>query len=343
MGQPATIWTIRFPSPRAGDKPPPEGSETAVTIGQLNTGSENVRLFGCNGGKAAAAYWAAEAAAGVWDDYFRVLDEVLHAGPEGEPWSADVVDTAARRYIMSGGMSRSPAFRAIARTIGYWRALNEAIGAVPKPSHALGCPRPVNAYCEYPTCVEEGHCDAGPYPGSSAALLPCPFCDNPTPRRPAQILGRWLIECGIPCGAAVRDYATVADAKMAWNRRAFHWTEVRSAEEMAGFFASRIVAIREAAKRCGYAIGVHGSLRRDLDLIAAPWVTDHSTADALARAIHRAACGLESKSYHWTPKPAGRVATSFPICWTADEMGHDTPNLGCIDLSIAPSIKETAP
>lgn len=30
----------------------------------------------------------------------------------------------------------------------------------------LGCPRPVGAVCEYPTCVEEGHCEAGPYPGS---------------------------------------------------------------------------------------------------------------------------------------------------------------------------------
>lgn len=31
---------------------------------------------------------------------------------------------------------------------------------------ALGCPRPVGAECEYPTCVEKGHCEAGPYPGS---------------------------------------------------------------------------------------------------------------------------------------------------------------------------------
>ena len=114
----------------------------------------------------------------------------------------------------------------------------------------------------------------------------------------------------------------------------FCWVEVRSIEEMQGFYLSRLGAIRDAAKGCGYAVGVHGSLRRDLDLIAVPWVDEHTDADTLARAIHRAACGLESASYQWGPKPAGRVAASFPICWTADSMGHDTPNLGHIDLSV---------
>ena len=116
----------------------------------------------------------------------------------------------------------------------------------------------------------------------------------------------------------------------------FQWVEVHSIEEMRNFFISRLDAIREAARECGYAIGVHGSLKRDLDLIAAPWVTDHATAEVLVRAVHRAACGLESASYHWTQKPIGRIATSFPICWTNESMGYDTPSLGCIDLSIMP-------
>lgn len=114
----------------------------------------------------------------------------------------------------------------------------------------------------------------------------------------------------------------------------FRWIEVESIDEMHEFYISRLPAIREAAKRCGYAIGLHGSLRRDMDLIAVPWVDEHTDADTLARAIHRAACGLESASYQWGPKPAGRIAASFPICWTADSMGHDTPNLGNIDLSV---------
>jgi hypothetical protein len=50
-------------------------------------------------------------------------------------------------------------------------------------------------------------------------LSPCPFCGNPIPKPPTSILGRWLVECGAPCGGAVRDYATPKDAAMAWNRR----------------------------------------------------------------------------------------------------------------------------
>lgn len=83
------------------------------------------------------------------------------------------------------------------------------------------------------------------------------------------------------------------------NTPEFRWIKVRSIEEMQAFYVSKLDAIREAAKSCGYAIGVHGSLKRDLDLIAVSWVISYSDADTLVRAIHRAACGLESKTYHW--------------------------------------------
>jgi hypothetical protein len=46
----------------------------------------------------------------------------------------------------------------------------------------LGCPRPAGAECEYPTCVEEGHCEAGPYPGC---------CDD------AEVMRIWR-EVGLP-------------------------------------------------------------------------------------------------------------------------------------------------
>ena len=32
-----------------------------------------------------------------------------------------------------------------------------------------------------------------------------------------------------------------------------------------------IEQVREIARECGYAVGVHGSRQRDLDLIAVPW------------------------------------------------------------------------
>lgn len=45
--------------------------------------------------------------------------------------------------------------------------------------------------------------------------------------------------------------------------------------------------IRAAARGVGYAIGVHGSMERDLDLIAAPWVSCAVLPDDLLRAIAR--------------------------------------------------------
>jgi hypothetical protein len=112
------------------------------------------------------------------------------------------------------------------------------------------------------------------------------------------------------------------------------WVDVSTLDEMEAFYLSRLDVIRGAARTCGYAIGVHGSLRRDLDLIAVPWVADHADHNALARAIQYVACGFTMEKYSWEQKPAGRIAASFPICWTGPSMGHDTPSLGHIDLSV---------
>lgn len=113
----------------------------------------------------------------------------------------------------------------------------------------------------------------------------------------------------------------------------FKWHHVENREELEAFYLSVLPAIREAAKNCGYAVGVHGSLRRDLDLIATPWVEEFSDKEILAREIHKAACGLEGQSYSWENKPNGRLATCFPICWT----WHEDPMIlsnGHIDLSV---------
>lgn len=120
----------------------------------------------------------------------------------------------------------------------------------------------------------------------------------------------------------------------------FEWVEVSTDDEMEAFFLSKLPAIREAARSLGYAIGQHGSMRRDMDLIAAPWVERHATLDMLAEAIHRAACGLAQSSYRWEKKPCGRAATSMPICWPTQDGKYDRPSLGCIDLSVMPSVKE---
>lgn len=42
--------------------------------------------------------------AGSWDEYFAVLDQALNAGPQGDPWSADVMQDATALYQSAGGL-----------------------------------------------------------------------------------------------------------------------------------------------------------------------------------------------------------------------------------------------
>lgn len=116
-----------------------------------------------------------------------------------------------------------------------------------------------------------------------------------------------------------------------------HWFEARTLDEMQAFYLSRLPAIREAAKEHGYAIGLHGSTRRDFDLMAMQWRAAASDKDALAHAIAVAACGITREGvYQWEQKPSGRFAASIPICWTdhANPDFKNKPSVGHIDLSV---------
>jgi len=118
-----------------------------------------------------------------------------------------------------------------------------------------------------------------------------------------------------------------------------HWFEAHSIEEMQSFYLSRLPAIREVARLHGYAIGLHGSNRRDFDLMAMQWADQCSTPDELAHAIARAACGIthdDDAPYAWEKKPQGRIATSMCICWAdhSERFPKDTLGLGHLDLSI---------
>lgn len=118
----------------------------------------------------------------------------------------------------------------------------------------------------------------------------------------------------------------------------FRWVHIASLDELEQFYASIIPTIRTAARDHGYAIGLHGSMRRDLDLIAAPW-TEEAPADpnVIARAVHLAACGLEQTAYRWSHKPCGRLATSMPICWIDFEYDRSSLlSMGHVDLSVMP-------
>lgn len=95
--------------------------------------------------------------------------------------------------------------------------------------------------------------------------------------------------------------------------------------------------IRRAAKDAGYALAVHGSLNRDIDLIAAPW-REHGvwTPDALLDVIVGAVRGVTGRCSKnsrdaWTDKPHGRRATII-LVWCG-ETTH------ALDLSVMPTIE----
>ena len=98
------------------------------------------------------------------------------------------------------------------------------------------------------------------------------------------------------------------------------------------YYLQLLPDIRDAAKRHGYAVGVHGSMTRDFDLIAAPWVENPSPPDVLVEAIRAAVHGTitpdGTKGGRWCkeagkfveaiirqpePKPHGRLAWSIQI------------------------------
>lgn len=91
-------------------------------------------------------------------------------------------------------------------------------------------------------------------------------------------------------------------------------------------------AMRRTAKDVGYAITVHGSLNRDIDVVAVPW-REHQVAepDRLVELLCGAIAGITgrcNREREWTEKPHGRQAKILLI-WC----GENSANL---DLSVIP-------
>jgi len=102
-------------------------------------------------------------------------------------------------------------------------------------------------------------------------------------------------------------------------------------------YAQLLPRIRKAAKKLGYAIAIHGTMSRDFDLLAVPWIEDAAEPMELVNMIAEAVGGFvigdltdkRSNDAHVsenpTPKPHGRM--SWNICWGGKIF---------IDLSVMP-------
>jgi len=102
-------------------------------------------------------------------------------------------------------------------------------------------------------------------------------------------------------------------------------------------YSHRIHEIQQAAKCCGYALAIHGSMQRDLDVVAIPWIeVATEPGDLIA--------GLENLGFTVTPdspkeKPHGRLAYTLLMGGalfmdlsimprTPDHDGHDSDEKG---------------
>lgn len=105
-----------------------------------------------------------------------------------------------------------------------------------------------------------------------------------------------------------------------------------------------ITPLRAVAMQHGYALAVHGSLGRDIDLLAVPWTDDVSTAAILVEAIRAEMERVSGHTSFWLDdkdavirdysrrnperKPHGRLGWSIHMAGTGTY----------VDLSIMPAL-----
>lgn len=99
----------------------------------------------------------------------------------------------------------------------------------------------------------------------------------------------------------------------------------------------------QVAKDHGYALAVHGSLHRDMDLVAVPWIEEASRGLVLIKAMRRKIRAVtwgqhadRLKAYRDcspTKKPHGRMAYSLHVTESGMYGGY-------LDVSVMPRVRE---
>jgi hypothetical protein len=91
-----------------------------------------------------------------------------------------------------------------------------------------------------------------------------------------------------------------------------------AANGRAAFYATMWGDLRQAAMNCGWALGLHGSLASDMDIMAMPWTNTATSADYMIKQL----IGCFGFSAFWIEnqmqvdrigKPNGRVVYTIPI------------------------------
>ena len=111
-------------------------------------------------------------------------------------------------------------------------------------------------------------------------------------------------------------------AKIALNKHGQH--------RVAKAYCKTINPLREAARALGYALTVHGSIKRDIDLVAIPWTDEAVDAKTLADALLAETEKVIGFAVYGCDGPFPRPKPHGRMCWTIHFNGT------YIDLSVMP-------
>jgi len=85
---------------------------------------------------------------------------------------------------------------------------------------------------------------------------------------------------------------------------------------IAPWYAMAYAKLDRIAWRCGYALALHGSMSRDLDLVAIPWTEDAESPEKLVEAIRRFVVEKAEVNLKIAPPkimPHGRISYIIPV------------------------------
>lgn len=99
------------------------------------------------------------------------------------------------------------------------------------------------------------------------------------------------------------------------------------------------------ARQCGYALAIHGSKTRDLDLVAVPWTKKPLQPETLILLIENKVNDLKHTREYWKREENiayryhGRKAYSILISWLGKPFIERGKGLAYIDISFIPVTK----
>ena len=122
--------------------------------------------------------------------------------------------------------------------------------------------------------------------------------------------------------------------------------EAPGAPEVVGYVASRAASclktyvglidpMRKVARHLGYALAVHGSLARDIDLIAVPWIDDAVEPAALVGALIEVIKGFDKNGFAFVDKDCPRLKPHGRLAWSIHFTGGGYFDLGVMPREVA--------